>query len=102
MELHLLLAERLLGIRGEHDARSARGENRLLDARRVDSVTVDEDGSAGEVLARDPQRVGVVPLLRFVIEDQLELDAVFALERLLALVDAVRREAGHDDHLVEP
>ncbi len=57
---------------------------------------------AGEEVARAPQRVGVVPDLGLVVEDELQRDAVVALERRLALLDRRRGVAGDDRDVVEP
>ncbi len=101
MELHLLLAERLLVVHREHEVGAARLEHALLHGRRVNGVAVHEHRSLGERVARAPERVRVVPLLGLRVEDQLEPDAVAALELRLRVGDPVSGEPRHDDDLVE-
>ena len=73
--------------------------SRSCDRGGVDGVAVGEQDALGELLARAPQRVGVVPLERLLVEHELELQAVAALERRHALGQPVVRVAG-DDHRV--
>ena len=68
----------------------------------MDGVAVDEQHASAEVLARAPQRVGVVPLLRLRVEDRARAAGRGARELGQALVDPLGREAGHDHDLVEP
>ena len=76
VDLHLLVAERLARRRRRSAASgAARGQQRLLDRRGMHRVAVGQQHALGEVLARAPQRVGVVPLERLRVEQQLELDA---------------------------
>ena len=73
VDLHLLLAERLLLVDGEHEVGAARApSSTLLDGGGVHGVAVGEQHAAGEVLARAPQRVGVVPLQRLRVEHGLD------------------------------
>ena len=79
-DLHLLVGEALLAVDGEQDAGAAGLQQALLDASRVHRVAVDEQRAVGEGLAREPERVGVVPLLGAVVEDELEPHVVPLLE----------------------
>jgi hypothetical protein len=68
----------------------------------VDGVAVDEDRAVGEGLAREPERVGVVPLLGSLVEHELESDAVSLLERRRPLLDPCRGEPRDDNHVADP
>ena len=57
----------------------------------VHRVAVDEQSALGEVVTREPQRVGVVPLLGLVVVHQGEPDAVPRLEGGLPLLDGLGR-----------
>ena len=74
----------------------------LLYRRRMNRVPVDENRSLTERVARAPQRIRVVPLLRLGVEDELERNAVPAFELGLRLGDPVGGEPRDDDDLVEP
>ena len=102
-DLHLLLAERLGVVERQHELGvPAPRQQPLLDLGRVHRVAVAEQHAAREVLARAPQRVGVVPLLGLRVEDGLDRDAVALLERRPALLDALGRVAGDDHDLLQP
>ena len=78
---------------GPRDAEQGR-----LDARRVHGVAVDQQHALAEVVARAPQRVGVVPLLGLRVEDELERHPVALLQRRPALLEGAGRVArDHDD-----
>jgi hypothetical protein len=101
VDLHLLLGERLDVVEREQDVGAAAREQRLLHARRVHGVAIDEEHALAEQLARAPERVGVVPDLGLRVEDELERDAVAPLERRLALLHRAGRVAGDDRDVVE-
>ena len=81
VDLHLLGGQRLVAVDGDgHRGAVARGQDVLLDRRRMDGVAVGQQHALGEVLARAPQRVGVVPLLGLGVEDGLDGQAVAVLQ----------------------
>jgi len=67
----------------------------------MDRVAVDEERSLAHHVARAPQRIGVVPLLGLGVEDELDAEAVPALELGHALRDALSRVADHDRDLLD-
>src|ERR1019366_7541798 len=84
--LHLLVGELLDVVDRENGVRLPatvaypRGEQRLLDADRVHGVPVDQQHALAEALAGEPERVGIVPLLRPGVVHQLDGDAMPVLE----------------------
>src|SRR5215212_3856529 len=60
-------------------------------------VAVGEQDTAGELVPRTPQRVGVVPLERLGVEDGPKQQAVALRQRLETPVDPLSGEA-HPDH----
>jgi hypothetical protein len=101
-DLHLLGSEGLHVVEREEDVRSALREQRLLDAHGVDGVAVGHEHAVRERLARKPERVRVVPLVRAVVVDEVERDPVPAFEVVHLLPDAVGGEADHEDDVAEP
>jgi hypothetical protein len=67
----------------------------------VDGVAVHEQSTLAEGLARQPQRVGVVPLLGPGVDHKLEVHVVPVLEVTPARLDAVGREARHHDDVLD-
>ena len=68
----------------------------------MDRVAVGEQHALAERLARAPQRVGVVPLERLRVVDELEREPVGALEGRDALGEPLVRVAGDDHRTLEP
>ena len=107
-DLHFLVREPLDVVDREDDVRPApairrpRGQQRLLDADRMHGVPVDQQDPLAEVLAGQPQRVGVVPFQRAVIVDQLQRDPIAALQARGPVGDDRGRVPDHDDDLGEP
>jgi hypothetical protein len=88
--------QRLVVVDRDHQLRTARPEQGLLDGGGVHRVAVGQQHALGERVARHPQRVGVVPLQRLRVEHELDLEAVAALQLGHALLDALGRVARHD------
>ena len=88
-------------IRSARQVRAARRQQLLLHARRVHGVPVYHQDAAAEVLAGEPERVGIVPLLGPVVVHQFQRDAVPALNGR-PVGDGRRRVADDDDHVGEP
>ena len=99
--LHLLLAEALDVVDGDDDAgRGAstgrlRGQQRFLHRDRVHGVPVDQQRARREVVTGQPERIGVVPLLRPVVIDQRQPDSVPPLQDGRPFPHRVRRVADH-------
>ena len=103
--LHLLVGEALDVVHGEHDAGLAkvpgRAEQRLLDRDGVHGVPVDQQRARREMLAGQPERIGVVPLLGPVVVDQGQPDAVPGLQRGHPVPDRAGRVADHDGDVAQ-
>ena len=116
-DLHLLLREALDVIDGQDEADLVivglivpgqaiaafrGGEQRLFHRDRMHRVPVDQQRARREMLAGQPQRVGVVPLFRPVVVDQRQPHPVVTLEAGGPVPDYVRRVADHDHDVTQP
>jgi hypothetical protein len=65
-------------------------------------VPVDQQHAGGEMLAGEPERVGVVPLLRPVVVHERQPDPVLSLQAGDPVPDRVRGVADHDHDVAQP
>jgi hypothetical protein len=65
-------------------------------------IAVDQQRARREMLAGEPERVGVVPVLRPIIVHQRQADPVVSLEVRHPVPDRVRRVADHDHDVTQP
>ena len=86
---------------GEEHGRAPTLEQGLFHARRMDGVAVRDECAFGEGIPREPERVGVVPVLRPLVEDEFERETVPALQLWEAFRDALGGEAANDRDLLE-
>ena len=103
-DLHLLVGERLDVVHGEHDAglRRPRASSVCSTATGCTVSPLTSSAPCGEVLAGQPQRVGVVPLLGLVVVHQGQPDAVLGLQRGRPVPTALGRVADHDGDVAQP